>query len=421
MPKLISADYPYHITKEEASYITIIAPIGDVIGSLLATTVLDVIGRKKTILYSGVPQFLSFGLIALSNFSPILLYIARLIGGIAEGVFFVCVPIYIGEVAQPQVRGVLGTLFTAVLILGIVVVNIVGYYLSINQTALVFLPFPLLFMLSFAQMPETPYFSLMQNRTNEAEKSLRFLRRKQNVENELASLTKDVNRQMSERGSYVDLFKIKSNRKACIAMAGMRIVQQFAGISTFTFYYQLLFREATDSIPPHFGSILMSSLQTIFTWLASFFIDKSGRKPLLIFSCTGVSLVLILQGVFFSLRDFAGVDVFSVKYLPLVGMVVYIAVFAVGLGSVVNLMLGELFSASIKAKALGLMNIVFGVTMFISTKFYQYTTDTVGIAVPMYTFGICAGLGTFFCWLCVPETKGKTLEEIQQELKGNKR
>lgn len=382
---------------------------------------LDVIGRKKTILYSGLPQFLSFILIALSNYSPILLYIARFTGGLAEGVFFVAVPIYIGEVAEARVRGVLGTLFTVVLILGILVVNVVGSCLSIDKTALVFLPFPLLFMLSFLQMPETPYFALMKHDSKSAENTLRFLLRKRNVDKELSSLTKDVDRQMSERGEFLDLFKIKSNRRACIAMAGMRTVQQFAGISTFTFYYQMLFRDATDSIPPHYGSILMVSLQTLFTWFASLFIDKSGRKPILIISCIGCSCVLLLQGVFFSLRDFFHFDVSTVKYLPLIGMVIYIAVFAIGLGSVVNLMLGELFSASVKAKALGLMNIIFGVTMFLSTKFYQYSTDAVGIAVPMLTFGVCTGLGTIFCWLCVPETKGKTLEEIQQELKGNKK
>lgn len=395
-------------------------PAGDIIGSVLATSVLDVIGRKKTILLGGIPQFLSFVFIALANYSPILLYIARLIGGIAEGIFFVTVPIYIGEAAEARVRGVLGTLFTVVLILGIVVVNIVGHCLSIVKTAIVFLPFPVIFLLSFLQMPETPYYFLMKHDAKNAEKSLRFLRRKRNVEKELALLTRDVDRQMSEKGEFIDLFRIKSNRKACFAMAGMRTVQQFAGISTFTFYYQMLFRDATDSIPPHLGSILIVCLQAIFTYIAALFIDRSGRKPFLIFSCIGSSLMLLGQGIFFTLRDFLEVDVSTVKYLPIIGMVIYIAVFALGLGSVVNLMLGELFSASIKAKALGLMNIVFGVTMFASTNFYQYTAS-IGLAIPMFTFGVCTALGAIFCWLCVPETRGKTLEEIQQELKGKRK
>lgn len=75
-------------------------------------------------------------------------------------------------------------------------------------------------------------------------------------------------------------------------------------------------------------------------------------------------------------------DVFTVKYFLLVGMVIYIVVFAIGLGAVVNLMLGELFSTSVKAVK-ALMNIIFGVTMFLATKFYQYTTGTVEIAVPV--------------------------------------
>lgn len=350
-----------------------------------------------------------------------MLYIGRLIGGIAEGVLYVAVPVYIGEVAEPRVRGVLGTLFSVVLILGIVVVNIVGYYLSIDKTALVFLPFPLLFMLSFLRMPETPYYFLIKHDTTNAEKSLRFLRRKYNVENELISLTNDVNRQMSEKGAFLDLFRNKSNLKACFIVGGVRIVQQYSGISSFTFYYQMLFREVTDAIPSHIGSIIMVCLQAFFTYTAAFFIDRSGRKPILMFSCISTSIILLAQGIFFSLRDFLHIDVSNVIYLPVIGMVVYIAVFAVGLGSVTNIILGELFSVSIKAKALGLMNILFGITMFTSSKFYQYTTDNVGIAVPMLTYSACTALGAIFCWLCVPETKGKTLEMIQQELRRGKK
>lgn len=318
-------------------------------------------------------------------------------------------------------RGVLGSYFSLILILGILTVNISGSYLSVETCALIFTILPIIFIIAFLQMPESPYYLIMKERFEDAKKSLRYLRRKNNVEEEFLQLKDDVHRQMSEPGTYLDLFRIKSNRLSCVVMFGLRIIQQFSGITAFTMYMQTLFEQSTDVISVDFGSSLIFCLQVVATFVGSLIVDRVGRKPLLTWSCGGCFTVLVTQATYFLLLKHTTIDLENFKYLPLTGMIVFIIFFAIGLGHVVNLMVGEMFSSSIKAKASCLMNLIFAVTMLSSAKFFQYTLDAkLGLAVPFYVYAFCQLLGTIFCILIVPETTGKSLEQIQQELKGKK-
>jgi facilitated trehalose transporter len=242
----------------------------------------------------------------------------------------------------------------------------------------------------------------MKNRTQEARSSLQKLRASKTVEAELDSLVSDVTRQMSERGRFSDLVTIKSNKMAVIVMAILRFLQQFSGVSSFTFYAQLLFKEATDAIPQQWAAMLMMVIQAIFTLLAVLIVDVVGRKPLILTSIGGCCLTLIFNGVFFTIRDLSLLDVSHLGVLPLVGLILFIAFFALGLGSAVNLLLGELFPANVKAKAACLKNMIFEIGMFVSTKFYQYMADEYSLVVPFFVFAACQFVGFLLCLKYVP-------------------
>lgn len=420
IPQLIADDYHFNITREEASYIAIITALGNVCGGPISAILVDLIGRKYAIISIAVPQTLSFLLIYFDKFSILLLYLARFLGGMGEGATFSIMAIYIAEISEPSIRGTLGSYVSLTLRIGMMLINIIGAYLSISLTSLVCLIFPLAFFLSFVWMPESPYYLIMKDRKEEAEKALKFLRQKKNVKEELNSISCDVRRQISESGTFKDLLSISSNRKGCVIILGLRTIQQLSGISAFTMYTQLLFKDAVDHLSPSTSAIIFSSIQFFITFVSSILVDITGRKPLLIFSCISCFFVLIAEGIYFTLRDFTQVNVDDFRWLPLTGMIIFIVVFSVGLGSIVNLLLGELFSASVKAKALCIMNIYFAIIMSLTTKFFQVMADWKGLSIPFYVFSVCCGLGAVFCYYCVPETKGKTLEEIQQHLKGNR-
>ncbi|XP_044260409.1 facilitated trehalose transporter Tret1-like [Tribolium madens] len=419
LPQLLSDAYPHEITNDEASYITITGHLGNIFGGFLGNLLLDKIGRKKTILLIALPQTLSFLLIIASYEVMELLYVGRFIGGVAEGATFSFMPVYIAEVAQPEIRGSLGVFMSVMCVFGMLLVNLIGSYLSIKQSAEIFLVFPVLFLVVFYKMPESPYFLLMKNRKIEAESVLKFLRRKNSVSDELAKLTSDVNRQMSESGTFRDIFTIESNRKALILVVVLRTFQQFTGVSAFSLYIQILLNEATQVLAPHVGASILLLIQVSMSVLSSFFVDKWGRKPLLIFSSISCFITLTSQTIFFAFKEYSNVDVSVIDWFPLVMMILFMVSFFSGLGVIVNIFTSEMFSASVKSKTICLTNGVFAFGMLATTKFYQTTADNFGLTVPFATFAILTLFGIVFEYFWLPETKGKTLEEIQQELKKN--
>lgn len=421
IPKLLSEEYPFNLTREEVSYITIMGPIGSAAGNILTISLLDLIGRKNMILLVAIPQIICFDLIALSRFTPIVLYLARFIGGIAEGVCYMVLPIYTAEVAEPSIRGRLCSYSSIAFLGGVIIANVVGTRLTLLQAAVVYSTLPPIFLALFWKMPESPYYTTMKKDKEGTDASLRYLRGKEDVEEELLSITADVRRQLSESGTYLDIFRIDSNRKACLLILTLRIIHQFSGITAFMLYAQVLLKDATDAVSPKTASILLNLIQLLCAFILYFLVDKLGRKFLLICSTSGVSSILLIMGTYFLLKEHTTVDLSRFTFLPVVGMILYTIFFSFGLGGVSFTMIGELLSVSIKSKALGLMNILHGVLLAIFTKYYQYTADNWGLAVPFYTYGVAVGLGVVFCVFCVPETNGKTLEEIQQKLKGNRK
>lgn len=154
------------------------------------------------------------------------------------------------------------------------------------------------------------------------------------------------------------------------------------------------------------------------TILSSSIVDKAGRKPLLIISITGSALTLFLEGLFFNLKSSKHIDTSSFDFLPVVLLILFVIIFSVGMQSIPILMLGELFPTSVKAFALCLADIYYSVVATLASKFLQVMKDYYGMHMAFYGFSLFSVLGLIFIIFCVPETKGKNLEEIQAFLQG---
>lgn len=149
-------------------------------------------------------------------------------------------------------------------------------------------------------------------------------------------------------------------------------------------------------------------------------VDKFGRRALLICSFIGTSLVHFIQGFYYYFQNL-GYDVSCFSWIPLFSAVAFMIVFGPGAGICPTLMTGEMLAATVKAKALGILNINFAIAIMGSIKVFQGLHALFGMHVPLFAFSACSLVATLFCYRYVPETKGKTLEEIQQALKGNNR
>ncbi|KAJ8963766.1 hypothetical protein NQ314_005399 [Rhamnusium bicolor] len=405
------------ISNEEGSWMAVMPLIGAVLGALTAANIVDLFGRKKTIIATAIPFFVAWLMVAFAHNADIL-HTARFIAGVADGVTFTVVPMYIGEISDAKVRGLLGSSCSVMWIVGFLLINIIGSYLTISTTALVSSLVPVLAFLTFIWMPESPYYLLMRDRVEDAKASLRRFRRMYDVDDEIERMKTCIQTDTKNTGKFLDLFLVKSNRKAVFIIVGLRGFQQFSGTTAITFYAQAIFREAGDDISPHHASMIYFSVQLLVTMISSGIVDKAGRKPLLIISMAGSAFALFLEGTYFYVRSETQIDTSSFGFVPVVVLIGFVIIFSIGMQSIPILMLGELFPTSVKAYALCFADVYYSVVATIASIFLQVMKDNYGMYFAFYGFTIFSVFGLIFIILCVPETKGKNLEEIQQYLRG---
>ncbi|KAF5273109.1 hypothetical protein FQA39_LY07599 [Lamprigera yunnana] len=403
------------MTLEQASYFPVISPIVTIIASPVIAFLMDKLGRKYTITIISIPQIAFWLLVAIAKTITVL-YISRVLSGLSDAIVFCVVPAYIGEISSPRVRGSWGNLIIISLFLSQFVINVVGVYLDIPTTAYIFILVPIIQIILWVFVPESPYFLITKNRHEDAKRSLKFLRWNEDIEKEYNVLVKDVSRQMSEPGGIKDLFVIATNRKSLLISTMMRTCQQFTGITAFAVYTPYIFLLVGGNISASSSSIIYTGILFAMASVCSFVVDKFGRRLLLIFSSIGVTIALFVEAIYFYLMLETNINMSNFNWVPLAGMMLFIITCTSGLGILPTLMLSELFSASIKSKAVCVVNMCFGVCIIVTSKLFQALSSSCGIHVPFAVFGVCTFFSSILSYLYVPETKGKSLEEIQQML-----
>lgn len=419
LPQLMANDSHIPVTSAEGSWIASLSLLGDLVGAPLSALGADYLGRKNTIILGGIPYFVAWMMIAFAGRIEVI-YCARFLAGIADGVAYTIIPMYIGEIAEDNIRGILGSAICTMADFGILLIYMIGPYVNIMTGALISSVFPLTLLLTFWCMPESPYFMLMKGESEGAKKSLQKLRGRNDVEFELNDMTTIVNQQMKRSTSFKEIVTIKSNRNALLILVGLKAAQQLSGITAFLFYVQIIFENSGGHFSSAVSSILFGLVQLISSVFSSLVVDRLGRKPLLIMSCIGTATALTIQGSYFYIQDAGTHDLTPYKWVPLVTMLFFVVTYSFGLGVIPYMMPGELFPTNIKAKALCIMDLYLALAAFSVAKLYQVISDAYGNYVPFFLFTICCILSLVFIILCVPETKGRSLEEIQEWLKGNK-
>lgn len=323
-------------------------------------------------------------------------------------------PMYIGEISEPEIRGTLGSGITLVLISGCTAINLIGGLLDIQATALICATIPLITLMTFCWMPESPYYYIIKGRWEEAKQSLQYLRKQSEVDEELNTIREHVEQQMKTPTSYSSIFINPFNRKIFLIVIFVRIVQQLSGLAAVTMFLLLIFVESGLSIPPLVATMIFLIVQMISTTFCTIYCDKFGRVPLLMISLIGAGLSSFSVGSYFFARDFLELDMQAYSYVPLVGMLCYIVVFSIGYGTMPTLIAAELFPTNIKSKGMCLSHYVFAICVFTSSKLFLTLHSSFGMYMPFMVYTVGAVFGLFFTWFCVPETKGKSLQEIQR-------
>lgn len=418
LPTLKNPDSHLPITSNDASWIASFYLLGSIPGNILAAFIVDSIGRKASLLLAGIPLTIGWLLIIFA-WNPYVLYVSRFISGLGQGIVYVVCPMYIGEIADKNIRGSLGSFIKLMVTFGELYAHAIGPFVSYEWLAYSCILIPIAFFLTFSWMPESPYYLIIRNRRREAEQSLMRLKchaSKEDLEEDMDQMQKTVIRDLSDKGHVWDLFNTAGNRRAVLICFGLQLILQFSGIAAIESYTQEILEQSESEIPAGIAVIILSVLQLVAGLGAAALVDRIGRKPLLLNTTLLAGLALSVSAIFYFLKFRLNYDMKGYGTVLVASVISYELIIALGLSPLPYMMLGELFPTNVKGVAVSLANLWASLLAFIVSKMHQVISDFCGIYTSFAWFASACFIGIAFIVLIVPETKGKSLLEIQEEL-----
>lgn len=408
----------FNLTSAVVERIVSAVLLGAVIGAAFSGAVADKFGRRRSIVATAV--LFSLGAIGCA-FAPSIPYliICRFLIGLAIGVASYVAPLYISEISPPKVRGALVSLNQLMITCGIVVSYLVDYMLTSGHQewrwmfGLGMAP-ALILLIGMIYLPESPRWLVTRGFIDKAREVLARTNRGVDVEGEIKNISKTLT---EKKCCWAEVFA-PWVRPALIVGIALAFFQQATGINTIIYYAPTIFEFA--GFASHRVAILatvgVGVVNVLMTIVAIWLLDKIGRKPLLYIGMVGMALSLALLGVAFYLVNLSAI----LKWICVVSIVFYIASFAISLGPIFWLMIAEIYPLKVRGRAMSLATVAnWGFNMLVAATFLTLT-DKLGKAGTFWLFAIICIAGIIFTYFFVPETKGYTLEEIEEHLHSGK-
>lgn len=392
------------------------ALIGCLLGPLLISAGLsDWLGRKKVLILAAV----LFGVSAIGTALPRTIdefNFFRILGGIAVGLASIVSPMYIAEIAPARMRGRLVTVNQLAIVVGALSAFIAAYFLSFSESWRWMFGsecVPVLCLLvGLAFVPESPRWLVEKNRLREAKAVLSRANGRSHAEQEMQEIAASL---AEETGGYRELFQ-PGMRIALLIAVVLAVLQQWTGISILILYSPIVFQKAgfvaaSDAI---LQSLMVNVFNLVCTVLALWLVDRLGRKPLLLAGSAGMAMGLFLLGMVFAC-DLKGIYVLVIFSLC-------VGAYVMSLAPLAWLIMSEIFPTRIRGKAMSIATISLWLALFLGAQAFPpvmaYFEDRFGSPAGVFWIYACVAVFAFvFVWRMVPETKGRTLEEIGRSWK----
>lgn len=401
------------LTGVEKSWIISFLWLFAVLGGFCSAYLMDMIGRKVTLIIAGFVFAVSYLFLGFARHKWYL-YLARLLAGIAVGMVSVTVPIYVCEVTNPKLRGNLGLLPTAVGNFGILLCYLLGGYLEWKVLALMCLAPNFIFLTLALFLPETPAYYLLKGEEEKCLKVLKFLYKKDSIIEETLEELKSA--QVVTKKCNIKAYVQRATVKPIAILIGIMMTQQLTGINAVIAYTVHIFKKAKTSISSYLSTDIIGVVNFLSTFLSTILITCIGRKTLLIISDAIVVVMLVILGVYFYHLE-NHYDVSNFEWVPLTALILYVVGFSLGLGPIPWLIMGEILPRDVLECATLVLGINFLCSFAVMLGFVDIS-EYLGLSWTFWIFGGLCTIGAVFILITLPETRGKSLEDIRRRMSG---
>ncbi|CAF4900153.1 unnamed protein product [Pieris macdunnoughi] len=397
-----------------------ISPIVFLVGTVFAGYICDKFGRRTTLLTATV--IAAFGSIFATLSSAIwMLYIMEILWTFSLAIVWSVGNIYMAEIVDPDIRGGLTLATRFMYHFGSLLMVLIGKevsYRALNNWIII--P-PLLSFASIYPIPESPYYLLKVGKEEQARKELSRLQQNsgtEDIDTQFEKMKMHVTMEMQNPSSFFKFFSNKRYRKALIITFGLKLFYILSGAAVMKGLYRTVLKEGdieltlTEMIDIDVGIKLGSGI------LSALLVDRVGRRILLLWSFIGCSLSFAVIALYFGVRDYYTDMIQSIGYITFAAVIIFLISNSLGLSFIKDVIEVELFPLNVRVMAVVTLYVFGGFEYPLQIGFTKFENSSGRVSV-FWTFAAIAMLGFIFTYFVLPETKRKSLKEIQEMLRGD--
>ncbi len=407
------------LTTLEQGWVVSSALVGAVIGAAVNGVLADVYGRKKVIIATGT--IFAIGSILCGFATSVSWLIAgRMILGLAIGMVNFVIPLYLSELSPQKVRGMLVSLYQLAITAGILFSYLINRIFALSEynwrwmLGAGLIP-ALILLIGISFLGDTPRWLISKKREDEAKEIFKKIEPDEDADKHIEEIKSTLPKAVKVSQKKKKVFESWMLMPVSVGIIIM-FIQICTGINTIIYYTATIFKAAgfTDTIGALYATIGVGFVNFAMTFVAIFFTDKVGRKPLLYAGLSGMTVSLFALGASFYFKNTLGLDL---KWVSVGSIVTFIACFAFSLGPIAWILISEIMPLKIRGTAMSIATMSNFAFNFIIALIFPTLLETIGEAYTFWIFGFVGIFSLFYTYYYIPETKGRSLEQIEQNWK----
>ncbi|KAK5638835.1 hypothetical protein RI129_013130 [Pyrocoelia pectoralis] len=432
LPYLLDTSNPHHLTEGEASWFASVTSIAAPFGCFLSGPISDKFGRKSAIICINVFCFLGWIFITIAyyiqDYQYLLLLIGRFLTGFSAGLSSMPAAVYMAEISTSKLRGMFITWNALCFSLGVVIIYILGWIMTNNwgMIAISSTVFPCACMVMvMVYVVESPSWLIANNRLEEAKASIcKLYDAKEHtleMHEEYETLINSTNTTKTGRNQFQWRFLLEPVcYRPFILMSTFFLFQQLSGTFVIVFYAIDIVNEVKITIDPYCAIVLIATTRTVASGIVSMMSKRIGRRPLSLASGIGMTICMVVLAVYTICIKKRIIMDDQFDWLPLTFLMAYYFTATLGFLTMPFAMSAEVFPSKVRGLATGMVTSIGYICSFVMVKLYPDMLHYKLGIFPLFLFyAAMSAAGTVFVALRLPETKGKTLSEIEENFNVN--